>query len=124
MRIGEIQSLTKRDDWYWVESAKNIADLISRGASPSELRMGSDWQRGPDFLKEDVKGWPITQQDYSASQLPDVIVAPYPVTSAQISQSLGIRQLIDGERFSSYTKLMRVTARILSTSKKHCEMHY
>ena len=74
VRIGEIQSLTKRDDWYWVESAKNIADLISRGASPSELRMGSDWQRGPDFLKEDVKGWPITQQDYSASQLPDIIV--------------------------------------------------
>ena len=119
VRIGEIQSLTKRDDWYWVESAKNIADLISRGASPSELRMGSDWQRGPDFLKEDVKDWPITQQDYSASQLPDVIAAPYPVTSAQVSQSLGIRQLIDGERFSSYTKLMRVTARILSISKKH-----
>ena len=36
-RIGEIQEGTNPQDWYWVESDKNIADWITRGKRPSSI---------------------------------------------------------------------------------------
>ena len=46
-RIGEIQTSTTEDEWSWVESKDNIADIISRGATVSDLGNDSQWQNGP-----------------------------------------------------------------------------
>jgi len=43
VRIGEIQELTQKNDWYWIESAKNIADIISHGADPLDMGSESEW---------------------------------------------------------------------------------
>ncbi|KAJ7999296.1 hypothetical protein DPEC_G00213950 [Dallia pectoralis] len=58
-RIGEIQGSTNVQDWFWVPGPLNIADIISRGASPRELDEGSEWQLGPTFLNLPESEWPV-----------------------------------------------------------------
>ncbi len=53
-RIGEIQRTTPVKDWWWIPGDLNIADIITRGGSPKDLKEDSAWQRGPVFLK-----WPV-----------------------------------------------------------------
>lgn len=55
-RIGEIQLLSDPQDWWWISGENNIADIISRGASPSGLGANEQWQKGPDFLRQPVSG--------------------------------------------------------------------
>ena len=50
-RVGEIQAKTDPNDWYWVESKLNVADIISRDTSIPGLNYGSRWKIGPEFLK-------------------------------------------------------------------------
>ncbi|KAK7928986.1 hypothetical protein WMY93_005381 [Mugilogobius chulae] len=57
-RIGEIQKSAPVEDWWWISGDLNIADIITRGCSASELKEGSTWQGGPDFLKLPVEDWP------------------------------------------------------------------
>lgn len=50
-RIGEIQRTMPLTDRWWIPGDLNIADIITRGDSPKDLREDSAWQRGPVFLK-------------------------------------------------------------------------
>lgn len=58
-RIGEIQKASPVEDWRWVEGNLNIADIITRGATPEELIEGSEWQQGPKFLSWPEDEWPV-----------------------------------------------------------------
>ncbi|RXN35876.1 gag-pol fusion poly [Labeo rohita] len=58
-RIGEIQGVTKAQEWWWIPGLQNIADVITRGASPQNLDENSEWQNGPSFLSLPVDEWPI-----------------------------------------------------------------
>ncbi len=46
-------------DWWWIPSDLNIADIITRGGSPKDLKEDSVWQRGPVFLRWPVEDWPM-----------------------------------------------------------------
>lgn len=50
-RIREIHSTTAIQDWWWVPGPLNIADIITRGASPQDLDESSEWQNGSAFLR-------------------------------------------------------------------------
>ena len=113
VRIGEIQALTDKTNWYWIESSLNVADIISRGAHPEDLDVASWWQTGPKFLKDDEENWPV-KQSYSGSDLPDQVVMAFQTIPTALPR---MSHVIDIERFSCYDKLMRVTARILSIFK-------
>ena len=115
-RIGEIQEGTEQH-WYWTESAYNIADLLTRGKKPSEIRLHSEWQEGPDFLKRPESEWPITRDYITPRTLPDVIHSKVAATVISVtSDDLATRIKIG--KYSNYKKLQRVTARILSTYRK------
>lgn len=58
-RIGEIQKAGPVEDWRWIEGNLNIADIITRGATPEELDEGSEWQQGPEFLSWPEAEWPV-----------------------------------------------------------------
>lgn len=67
-RIGEIQGITKSQEWWWIPGSQNIADVITRGASPQYLDENSEWQNGPRFLSLPVDEWPIkSAKDLAAS---------------------------------------------------------
>lgn len=58
-RIGEVQKAGPVEDWRWIEGNLNIADIITRGATPEELDEGSEWQQGPEFLSWPEVEWPV-----------------------------------------------------------------
>ena len=110
LRLGEIQETEDPKDFFWVPGDLNIADLISRGSSPAELNLGSQWQSGPSFLKLAKQQWPLQQKQYSLSDLPDVL------RNKKFSvQTKANEETIDYEcdRFSSLASLIRTIARIL-----------
>ena len=47
-----IRDNTEVDQWHYVQTKSNPADLASRGASPEEL-IKSNWFKGPKFLEEE-----------------------------------------------------------------------
>ena len=110
-RIGEIQQGTNKDDWYWVESKNNIADWITRGRKPAEIGLNSIWQTGPEFPEHE---WPICKPNYQ-KELPEQIKT---VMLAEAKSEDSLEARIDINRYSSYTKLIRVTARVLSLYKR------
>ena len=58
-RVGEIQKAGPVQDWWWIRGDLNIADNITRGGKPEDLKEYSTWQEGPEFLKWPVEEWPI-----------------------------------------------------------------
>lgn len=61
-RIAEIQELTARESWRYVDSANNPADDITRGKHLQELTANSRWFQGLTFLRKNPDQWPQLQQ--------------------------------------------------------------
>ena len=61
LRVAEIQQKTDVDKWFHIESAENVADILTRGAKPKDIMPGSVWQCGPPWLVWDRNRWPITE---------------------------------------------------------------
>ena len=57
-RIGEIQRQSNPEQWHYVESKENPADLCSRGLRATRLNESTLWWRGPDFLSKHDSEWP------------------------------------------------------------------
>ena len=110
-RVGEIQNVTDISEWFWIKSESNIADILTKGRSPSELDPSSEWQCGPKFLKLPIDKWPI-RNDCSVARLPEE-------TKSVLAVEKQSCQLIDINRFINCNRLIRTTARVLhiKTSK-------
>ena len=50
-RVQIIRSLSTPEQWRYVESEHNPADLATRGVTPSKI-METSWPPGPDFLRK------------------------------------------------------------------------
>lgn len=57
-RIAEIQELTYRHSWRYVNSLQNPADDITRGKTLQELSKPNRWSQGPPFLLLQPEQWP------------------------------------------------------------------
>ena len=113
VRVGEIQALSDKEDWYWVEGVLNIADIITRGEKVLKLGRQSEWQNGPSFLRKKEDEWPL-KKSYSGTVLPDQLVMNIEL---ETEHSPSISHLVDIKRYSDYYKLLRVTARLLAICK-------
>ena len=60
LRVGEIQKKTDIMRWLHIPSEENIADILTKGATPDQLRPGTVWQHGPAWLVCDEDYWPVT----------------------------------------------------------------
>lgn len=147
-RIGEIQSSTNVQDWWWVPGQINIADIITRGAGPKDLGEDSEWQSGPKFLRLSVNEWPIkSAKDVAAAARENItkiqkkaFVAA--LTRAQLkkqeveeNQSLiqtepsrppggtVVQELIDVKRFSNLTRLIKTVALVWRAGKKFLQIN-
>ncbi|XP_067653257.1 uncharacterized protein [Haliotis asinina] len=102
VRIAEIQSVWKPEQWRFVPSDQNPADDLSRGISVEEIN--GRWMHGPDFLKLDSEQWPKdsdkTKLEESALEKRNSKVVTFCDTSSPV---------IDPERFSNWSRLVRVT---------------
>ena len=57
IRVGEIQTSTSLEQWRYIPTDQNPADMLSRGMKATELVDCSTWWRGPAFLRQ----WPINK---------------------------------------------------------------
>ncbi|XP_050494523.1 uncharacterized protein LOC126875676 [Bombus huntii] len=108
-RVTEIQQKTHTSDWRHIPTADNPADLISRGQSPEDFLRPTIWQHGPEWLQQPERYWP-TWNPVPLTEIPEEKKATcLAVTPADHSLL---------ERFSSWPKLIRITARCLRWRQK------
>lgn len=108
-RVGEIQSNTQPCQWRHIPSEDNVADDVSRGIPVDELL--NRWKEGPEFLRRPMDEWP--QED----SRPDVKEVEKEVrkkqTVASVAVTTATESLIDCNVYSTWKKLIRVTAWVL-----------
>ena len=105
-RVTEIHQYTTPNQWRHCPGEQNPADHLTRGLTEDELRSLETWWCGPDWLTRTEDCWP---QDTTAknTQLPEA------KRTIQVNVINIDEPLLDVFRFSSYWKLLHVTAWIL-----------
>ena len=121
-RVDEIRELTDKHQWRHCPGELNPADLPSRGCSVQELKKNETWWTGPRFLKFPEEQWPTDPQPTSKDNeqaFVELIKHPPMVThslaglSPSTYGSFNLENIIDPQRYSTKTKLLRVTAIVL-----------
>ena len=56
-RVEYILEHTKIEQWHYVPSKENAADIISKGCSVDNFLQLQNWKTGPSFLKTESKHW-------------------------------------------------------------------
>jgi hypothetical protein len=104
-RIGKIQHCSSVEKWMYVPSKLNPADLASRGIKAFELVEKEEWYKGPKFLRDDRKNWPV-QPNLRGNKLKET--KGHVMMNVLATKNSNWR--LSAERFSSWKKLYRVTA--------------
>ncbi|XP_029178110.1 uncharacterized protein LOC114945917 [Nylanderia fulva] len=108
-RVAEVQNNLPSARWKHVPSKDNPADCASRGLLASELLTHPLWWTGPPWLKRPLTSWPA--HDVAIPLFSDAIqkisseVKKSPVLHIEGSEEWDLMY-----KFSSWTKLVRVTA--------------
>lgn len=102
-RLGEIDELTRIDEWRYVPTKPNVADSATRETFNPTLY--SEWLAGPTFLHWDDASWPrdITQLETN--------VACEEVTAVLQEHSVH-SPVPDPVRFSSWLRFLRASAAV------------
>jgi hypothetical protein len=103
-RIHEIRKSTDIVFRY-VPSADNPADLPSRGCSMTDLMNSEQWWHGPAWLQRESEVWP---KDRTARVFDESIVEVS--TQLVAVESTKPTAIFDPQKFSTCTRLLRVTA--------------
>ena len=62
LRVKEISKKSDVSSWLHISSKNNfVADILTKGTTPDNIKEGSDWQTGPKWLTGDPSGWPVTE---------------------------------------------------------------
>ncbi|XP_036346348.1 uncharacterized protein LOC118755629 isoform X1 [Rhagoletis pomonella] len=115
-RVAKIDELVGVSGWNHVDSADNPADLGSRGVSPQDLLASTLWWYGPKWLEQDSSTWP--HQGNRNPLETDLEQKPVRAHAAGISEEMDIL-----ERFSDFSRAMRVIARVFRFFRKTHPVH-
>ncbi|XP_075250920.1 uncharacterized protein LOC142343117 [Convolutriloba macropyga] len=120
-RVSEILESTTVDQWFHVPSTDNPADAGTRGMSADGL-CASSWLKGPIFLF--TSDFPFQPKNEILGNLKKPLTSPLgdPVQKQESSLASNVsyeEKLFDYKKFSSYFKLVRITAYFLRILPKH-----
>ncbi|XP_058827183.1 uncharacterized protein LOC131687148 [Topomyia yanbarensis] len=106
-RVSEIQANTHGYRWSHIAGNENPADLVSRGMSVEEFLASYLWKYGPEWLRLSEKHWPETAPIPAVLDNVEIrrVVAPI-LRTKPFSNPIFCR-------YSSFSKLVRVTAHCL-----------
>ena len=116
VRVGEIQTNTDPAQWRHIPGDMNVADDVSRGIPVRSLT--DRWQHGPKFLRLPKEECP---QDSLNVDEPEVEKECRKVYSVCMRSK--VENPIDSQTFSSWRRLVRVTAYVLRfvwNLRTHC----
>ncbi|XP_077508788.1 uncharacterized protein LOC144120265 [Amblyomma americanum] len=111
-RVCEIQRVTGGYEWRHCPGKENPADLLTRGVSVSRLAASDVWWTGPQWLRKPDGEWPqgLVQNAFSDAELElKQPTKALPAMSSQVQSP----SLMDIQRYSSFIRLIRVTAWVL-----------
>ena len=112
-RVGEIQSNSDPNQWRHIPGEHNVADDVSRGIPVQELN--GRWSHGPQFLQLPEEDWP---QDQTADTKPQEEVMERRKANVCVAKTSKVEEAIDPTRFSTWRRLVRVTAWIQRLAEK------
>ena len=111
-RVNEILLLSSKAEWGHVSGVDNPADLGSRGVKASIIKSNRLWWEGPAWIKEGEAAWPKFNELEVSVSVEDER-KKVNALCVQTEEIKSISKVIDAKRFSSLSKLLRVTALIL-----------
>lgn len=106
-RLAEIEETTKPQEWRWVPTKENPADDATRMV-PQEFNDQHRWFTGPAFLRDVETAWP-EPRSFKGKPTGEEKEA-HTVNTVQIGDR---HATPDPARFSSWTRLLRATARVI-----------
>ena len=118
-RVGEIQRLTNKEEWKWVEGSLNAADAITRGCQVKDIEDNAIWINGPPFLKQPESEWPVRAEVRKDISLPETKKKIEFVGKTEMVTEETLESRIDPHRFSKWSLLLCTTARILQLYQKY-----
>lgn len=110
-RVTEIQSLLPNVEWHHVPIDDNPADCALRGVFSDDLINHDLWWHGPPWLRFPTNKWP----SHNNATLPKGICLEEKVLALQCSKPNSEWDL--SSRYSSWPKLIRVTAYIFKFTR-------
>jgi hypothetical protein len=108
-RVGEILESTDPSQWRWVPSKENVADEATREDKRAEFNPNCRWMTGPDFLKLPEEDWPQEDRQKTDEGVSEDDLEFRPVHHQQLKK-IEFPSLPDVKKYSSLTRLLRVTA--------------
>ena len=115
-RVGLIQRLSEPQQWRYVPSKLNPADLLSRGATVQALSTNEKWWQAPCFLKHQSVAWPESKVENKKES--DVKVKKQFHRAEQFRDAAFIAVLkqedeLHPEKYSNWDRLTQVSARVV-----------
>ena len=102
--------------WRYCPTDYNPADLLTRGLSAWQLVNSTLWRHGPPWLSSPTN-WPTWSPSEAllvqASSAEDSLSPPTNHNTTSLIPAYGMHNLIDPSTYSSYIKLLDVTAHVL-----------
>ena len=112
-RVQEIHQLTEHRKWRYCPTKDNPADLLTRGIAATDFTGNRLWFQGPSWIV-DTGSWPTWDPETTTVCATEVDAEPtdiQPDVSSNVTE--GIDKLIKVERYSTLTRLLRVTALVM-----------
>ncbi|XP_046746410.1 uncharacterized protein LOC124411360 [Diprion similis] len=114
-RVTKIQELTEGTQWRHIAGTSNPADCASRGITTDQLEHHPLWWSGPPWMTQPEDSWPSEPE----TALDDLCAQEARAgVSLHASHSVKEYQWDLIHRFSSLTKLLRITALCINFTKK------
>lgn len=107
-RLGEIDDLTKPTEWRYVPTKLNIADVGTRETYDVNV-FNNEWFAGPSFLFHVESCWPCDVISYQIDKGCESVMEHINF----IQEEFNNLPVPDAERFSSWLRLVRSTAKVL-----------
>ena len=112
-RVLEIQSTWDPECWHYCASKDNAADLLTRGLTCDNLISSGLWWNGPQWLSLPLEYQPAKQP--SEDIPPEACEEERRVTL--VCTAVAVKPFMDMSRYSTWMKLIRVTAYVLKAVK-------
>lgn len=113
-RVDSILLTTKVEDWNYVNTLENPADIASRGTTIPELRDSDLWWQGPDWLAKDESLWPKTAlaalDEEGKKELKEADAEKEELNTDSFA-NIVVPPMFDFDKFSAWNALLKVATR-------------
>ncbi|XP_065092079.1 uncharacterized protein LOC135712910 [Ochlerotatus camptorhynchus] len=119
-RVATINTIIPASDWRHVPTKQNPADLLTHGVAPCVLALSKLWWHGPDWEPSTTTEAPIPNPTRKEEEVINTEVRrQQPILAYLMTYRDVIEDIL--HKYSSYTKLLRVTAWIIRFSE-NCQL--